>query len=70
MNGLLGSLLGESSAAQKARIEEATKSANDLTSMIRHKKGADANGSAKRKSEADDGSSHSKRAKTEEAPET
>ena len=36
--GILGSLLGESAAQQKSRIEEATKSANDLTGMVRKKK--------------------------------
>ena len=38
IGGILGSLLGESPAAQKAAIEEATKEATDLTGMIRHKK--------------------------------
>ncbi|TKA64724.1 hypothetical protein B0A49_07991 [Cryomyces minteri] len=36
--GLLGSMLGESPAQQKARIEEATKGANDLTGLVKHKK--------------------------------
>jgi len=40
LKGILGSLLGQSPAAQKARIEEVTKSANDLTGLIRHKKKA------------------------------
>ena len=34
----MGSLLGETAAQQKARIADATKGANDLTGMIRHKK--------------------------------
>lgn len=38
LGGILGSLLGESAADQKARIEEVTKGANDLTGLIRHKK--------------------------------
>ncbi|KAL1310917.1 hypothetical protein AAFC00_001143 [Neodothiora populina] len=38
LGGILGSILGESAAAQKAKIEEATKSANDLTGLIKHKK--------------------------------
>ncbi len=38
VGGILGSLLGESPAAQKARIEEATKEANDLTGLVRHSK--------------------------------
>ena len=38
LGGILGSLLGETAAQQKARIADATKGANDLTGMIRHKK--------------------------------
>ncbi|KAF2457472.1 hypothetical protein BDY21DRAFT_285475 [Lineolata rhizophorae] len=38
MAGLLGAILGESPAEQKARVEEATKGANDLTNLVRHKK--------------------------------
>ena len=36
--GILGSLLGEPPAAQKERIEEATKDANDLTNLVKRKK--------------------------------
>ncbi|KAF2101918.1 hypothetical protein NA57DRAFT_25192, partial [Rhizodiscina lignyota] len=36
--GILGQLLGESPVDQKARIEEATKTANDLTGLVRHRK--------------------------------
>ena len=36
--GILGSMLGESPAAQKARIEEASKGANDLTGLVKKKK--------------------------------
>lgn len=39
-SGMLGSILGESSAAQKARIEEASKGANDLTNLVKRKKPA------------------------------
>jgi len=56
--GILGSLLGESTAQQKSRIEEATKGANDLTGMVRKKKPATsakpAEASTKRKLEDDD----------------
>ncbi|KAI9812623.1 MAG: hypothetical protein M1827_004612 [Pycnora praestabilis] len=38
LGGILGSLLGESPAAQKARLEEASKSAKDLTGLVRRKK--------------------------------
>lgn len=36
--GILGSMLGESPAAQKARVEEASKGANDLTGLVKKKK--------------------------------
>lgn len=35
---MLGSILGESPAQQKARIEEATSKANDLSGLVRHRK--------------------------------
>ena len=38
--GILGSMLGESPAAQRARIEEASKGANDLTGLVKKKKSA------------------------------
>ena len=38
LGGILGSILGETPAQQKARIEEATKGANDLSGMIKKKK--------------------------------
>lgn len=40
LGGILGSILGESPAAQKARLEEASKGAKDLTNLIRRKKPA------------------------------
>src|SRR5690606_6299088 len=76
--GILGAALGESSAEAQARIDEATKTATDLTGLVRKKKPkeepkaapppAEAS-AAKRK--ADDGleapgEESSKRAKTEE----
>lgn len=38
LNRMLGSTLGESPSDQKARLEEAFKSANDLTKFIKKKK--------------------------------
>lgn len=38
LNGILGSILGETQEAQKARLEEASKSANDLTSLVKRRK--------------------------------
>jgi len=48
LSGILGSILGESPEAQKARIEEATKEAKDVTNLIRRNKPvkADADASA------------------------
>lgn len=41
LSGILGSILGESAAAQKARLDEASEGANDLTGLVRRKKGSD-----------------------------
>lgn len=41
LNGILGSILGESPAAQKARLEEASKGAMDLTNLVKRKKPAE-----------------------------
>jgi HAT1-interacting factor 1 len=38
MAGLLADMLGESPAQSKARIEEATKNANDISGLVKHKK--------------------------------
>ena len=38
LTGILGSILGESPAAQKARLEEASKAAKDLTSLVKKKR--------------------------------
>lgn len=38
LSGILGSMLGESPAAQKSRLEEASKEANDLTGLVKRKK--------------------------------
>ncbi|MCJ1477852.1 hypothetical protein MMC13_006525 [Lambiella insularis] len=40
LSGILGSILGESPEAQKARIEEASQSAKDLTNLVRRKRPA------------------------------
>lgn len=37
LGGILGSMLGETPAQQKVRIEQATKGANDLSGLIRKK---------------------------------
>ncbi|MCJ1399387.1 hypothetical protein MMC11_002589 [Xylographa trunciseda] len=38
LSGILGSILGESPEAQKARIEQASQGAQDLTNLVRRKK--------------------------------
>ena len=50
LSGILGSILGESSEAQKARLEEAATGANDLTNLVRKKKAA--NGEMRSESKA------------------
>ena len=80
--GILGAMLGESPAEATARVEEAKKTANDLTGLVRRKKGpksseatpepsASANGvNGKRKAEDNTGDSdNAKKAKVEDGPE-
>lgn len=38
LGGILGEMLGGDKQAFKARIEEASRNANDLTGMVKHKK--------------------------------
>lgn len=59
LSGILGSILGESPAAQKARLEEASKGANDLTNLIKRRKPAE--GEASKASEIDGLQSNGKR---------
>ena len=59
LSGILGSILGESPAAQKARLEEASKGANDLTNLIKRRKPAE--GEASKASELDGIQSNGKR---------
>lgn len=78
MQGILGSVLGESAAQTEARIEEAKKTATDLTGLVRKKKKdepaaaveAPANGTGsngtKRKAEEPADEDVSKKAKVEE----
>jgi HAT1-interacting factor 1 len=42
LSGILGSMLGESPAVQKSRLEEASKEANDLTGLVKRKKASNA----------------------------
>ena len=81
LGGILGSTLGEPPAEVAARIEEAKKTANDLTGLVRLKKklatdsaaepnttSNGANGAnRKRKAEDDPEDSDSKKAKVEDA---
>lgn len=73
--GLLGGLLGADPATQKAALAEATKSANDISGLVKTKKkekpvpaasSSAAEASGKRKLEVDEDAAKGKRAKTEE----
>jgi HAT1-interacting factor 1 len=81
LGGLLGASLGESPAEAAARIEEAKKTATDLTGLVRHKKKPkdcetnapepsastnDTNGKRKADDDAED-NDNAKKAKVEEA---
>lgn len=64
MGGILGAALGESSTETEARIEEAKKTATDLTGLVRKKDKRKAEGAA----EGQEGGEEepSKKARTEE----
>ncbi|KAI3395471.1 hypothetical protein diail_1257 [Diaporthe ilicicola] len=62
MGGILGAALGESSTETEARIEEAKKTATDLTGLVRKKDKRKAEDGA----EGDEGEDSSKKARTEE----
>ncbi|KAJ4347352.1 uncharacterized protein N0V89_011293 [Didymosphaeria variabile] len=75
--GLLGGLLGADPATQKAALAEATKSANDISGLVKTRKkekpapaasssSAGAASSSKRKLKDEDDEANGKRAKTEE----
>lgn len=74
--GLLGGLLNASPEEQKKKLAEATKSANDISGLVKTKKkekpapaASSATGEAsstKRKLEVEDNDANGKRAKTEE----
>ncbi|WPH00435.1 nasp-related protein sim3 [Acrodontium crateriforme] len=78
LRGVLGAMLGESKADQQKRIAEATKGANDLTGLVKHRKkpkvddapaatnGA-SEGKGKRKAEDAESESNGKKAKVEES---
>ena len=59
LSGILGSILGESPAAQKKRLEEASKGAKDLTKLIKRNKRAE--GEASKASEPHGKQSNGKR---------
>ncbi|KAI9704570.1 MAG: hypothetical protein M1820_005483 [Bogoriella megaspora] len=80
LRGVLGAMLGETPAQQRARIEEASRNANDLTGLVKHQKKPKAetssaapavNGNGKRKADAvDDGENvNGKKARVEDADE-
>ncbi|KAI1170450.1 hypothetical protein F4777DRAFT_591938 [Nemania sp. FL0916] len=69
--GLLGQALGESSAEQAARVEEAKKNAKDLSGLVRKKtkeepKPAEETNGKRKAEEPADGQEESKKAKVEE----
>lgn len=73
MGGILGAALGESAVETEARIEEAKKTATDLTGLVR-KKGKSAaaapatesNGAGKRKAEEQEEGEATKKARTDD----
>lgn len=75
LGGILGAAFGQSAAEVQARVEEASKNAVDLTSLVRKKKAKDddaVNGSGNTKRKADEESTEleTKRTKVEEEEQT
>lgn len=67
LNGVLGQLMGKSAAEKAAALDEVSKGANDLSSLVKKKKPTNSSSSgAKRQHEEVEGSGGSKRAKTED----
>ncbi|MCJ1439097.1 hypothetical protein MMC27_008488 [Xylographa pallens] len=76
LSGILGSILGESPESQRARIEEASQGAQDLTNLVRRKKpvkgdaepvlAATSTGLAKRKLDNPEEPNRAKKAKSED----
>jgi HAT1-interacting factor 1 len=78
LGSILGSILGESPAEQRVRLEEASKSAQDISGLVRRKKRASEteeagkvengiNGNGKRKVELAEAGGSGKRARVEDA---
>ncbi|KAJ5627588.1 hypothetical protein N7528_005015 [Penicillium herquei] len=68
LKGILGQIVGQSPADQKARLDAASKEANDLSSLVRRKPASQATSASKRPAEEDPSESDSKRARVEDAP--
>ncbi|KAH0559387.1 hypothetical protein GP486_004100 [Trichoglossum hirsutum] len=76
LGSILGSLIGESPAEQRARLEEASKNANDISNLVRRKKNVSEkeesnaenviNGNGKRKVESPEVEASGKRARVED----
>lgn len=64
-SGILGSILGESPAVQEARLDEASRVAKDLSSLVKKKRPFEAESS--HATGAKDGLINGKRIKTSEA---
>ncbi|KAL7954328.1 hypothetical protein V8C34DRAFT_27372 [Trichoderma compactum] len=71
LGGILGAAFGQSAAEVQARVEEASKNAVDLTSLVRKKKAKDgdavnSSGNTKRKADEESSELETKRSKVEE----
>lgn len=69
LKGILGEIVGQSATAQKARLDEISKEATDLSSLVRRKPAAQPSQQASSKRPAEEGpaESNSKRARVEDA---
>jgi hypothetical protein len=75
LGGILGAAIGETTAQTSARIEEAKKTATDLTGLVRKRAKAEStpaantNGNGKRKADDEPPSAESKKARVEDVVE-
>ncbi|KAJ5721139.1 uncharacterized protein N7483_009073 [Penicillium malachiteum] len=70
LKGILGQIVGQSPADQKARLDAASNEANDLSSLVRRKPASQAAPVSKRPAEDDPSENDSKRARVDDAPST
>ena len=73
LKGILGQMMGETPAQQAARLDAATKNANDLSGLVKKRKQpssqpSEGASSGQKRSAAENGEDATKRARTDDSP--